>query len=513
MSPFIKALLLVGLAAHTKAQPKVMTRDGDVVLASPTDVRVVRQDPEGTGAGRSASLFQLLDQVAELDDTIADSVATATSTLRGESAEQARMLQANLSALATNLNAALDARLDDFDDVLSDVLDNRVADVQAAITITNATLRRSIAMLEMADAESTRADAANAACFAAGKVITATGCAYPPILTERSAGYDCTNITLGRTRWNTNTSAYEICSPGAPAAAGVPTFGFQDLFIPNTHTYGEQSNPATSGAALKARRPDAASGIFWIQPPGDSTAAQTYCDMTYRGGGWCLANVGYVASTGVSRSNKALNNMNRPGGYRWNPNNRASTSMLISLPSGGVNMAKASTHMMMAAGNNPNSGGINSYSHAYEISISHVTQYLNFQNGNRYHLGCTSAFGNARNQNIGFVVRGVKGDIGTWNKRAQRESMMISWGDSYPTGYGFSAGAISAGTYMRCYGGFNDGPFFPSLHSGDGHPSQNRWGARSSPPDISYGNDWYTHGGWYGANAMNRRGQTSLWFK
>ena len=74
-------------------------------------------------------------------------------------------------------------------------------------------------------------------------------------------------------------------------------------------------------------------------------------------------------------------NLNRPNGFRWSPTARRSTHMLINLPSGGVNMAKASTHMMMAAGRNPGSGGINGYSYAYEISIAHVTQYLNFQNG------------------------------------------------------------------------------------------------------------------------------------
>lgn len=125
-------------------------------------------------------------------------------------------------------------------------------------------------------------------------------------------------------------------------------------------------------------------------------------------------------------------------------------------------------------------------------------------------------FGENRNQNIGFVVRGVKGDIGTWNRRSQREGFMISWGDSFPSGYGFSAQSISSGTHMRCGGGWSDGPFFPSIHTGDGNSGyRGVWGPVSSPPDIELGKRQYTHQGWYGANAgqYNRRGQTSLWFK
>ena len=81
----------------------------------------------------SASLFRLLDQVEELDDEIADSM----SSLRGESAEQARTFQASLSMLSENLTVALRT----FNDELNDVLENRVSNIQAAITITNATLR------------------------------------------------------------------------------------------------------------------------------------------------------------------------------------------------------------------------------------------------------------------------------------------------------------------------------------------------------------------------------------
>ena len=123
-------------------------------------------------------------------------------------------------------------------------------------------------------------------------------------------------------------------------------------------------------------------------------------------------------------------------------------------------------------------------------------------------------FGEAQNRNVGFVVRGVKGDIGTWNRRSQRESLMLSWSDSYPAGYGFSAQGITAG--QNCMGTWGDGPFFPTIHSGDGRGSYvGRWGPIASPPDITNGRKFYTHQGWYGARNgnYNRNGQTSLWFK
>ena len=207
-------------------------------------------------------------------------------------------------------------------------------------------------------------------------------------------------------------------------------------------------------------------------------------------------------------------NLNRPNGYNWRPQNRASTHMLINLPSGAVKMARASTTMMMAAGNNPGAGGIDAYRYAYEISITHVTEDLHFRNGNRFHLGCSNMFGVARNRNTNFVVRGVKGDIGTWTKRSQREGFMISWGDSYPSGYGFSNQGISAGAHMRCSGGWTDGPFFPTIHCGDGHAgtATNR-GTINSPPDVTNGKVHYTHRGWYGAGQYGRVGQTSIWFK
>ena len=46
-------------------------------------------------------------------------------------------------------------------------------------------------------------------------------------------------------------------------------------------------NPAPSAGYILAANPSAASGLYWIAPPGQ-TAQQLYCDMAYDGGGWML---------------------------------------------------------------------------------------------------------------------------------------------------------------------------------------------------------------------------------
>ena len=75
--------------------------------------------------------------------------------------------------------------------------------------------------------------------------------------------------------------------------------------------------------------------MYWIQPPGETAPAQTYCDMTFAGGAWMLASYGFVYSGEVSEVNlnsKAIPNMNNPNGYAWLPTLRSSSNGLINLP-------------------------------------------------------------------------------------------------------------------------------------------------------------------------------------
>ena len=61
--------------------------------------------------------------------------------------------------------------------------------------------------------------------------------------------------------------------------------------------------------------------------------------------------------------------MNNPFGYAWLPTQRSSSNGLINLPHGAVKMANNARYMIMAAGNNPATGGINEYAYVYRISL------------------------------------------------------------------------------------------------------------------------------------------------
>ena len=241
--------------------------------------------------------------------------------------------------------------------------------------------------------------------------------------------------------------------------------------------------------------------MYWIQPPGEAVPAQTYCDMSFAGGAWMLASYGYVHTTGKDANNKAIPNMNNPFGYAWLPNQRSSLSGVINLPHGVVHMANNASYMIMAAGHNPGTGGIDQYAYVYRISLKDNPHNITFANHNRYNGGQPG-----RMHVQEFIVEAVKGESGTYVRYALAESLGVTWGDSYPTGYGFNDKNAPNSA-------FDKGPFFPSVHAGSGRSPCSGCTATNFDPDVPGGSPHYTHRGWYTATTYGKTGQTSIWFK
>ena len=84
------------------------------------------------------------------------------------------------------------------------------------------------------------------------------------------------------------------------------------LSVQKKRRLGTKENPAPNAQAILDAGDSVGSGMYWIQPPGETAPAQTYCDMSFAGGAWMLASYGYVHTSGASKvykNNKAIPNM------------------------------------------------------------------------------------------------------------------------------------------------------------------------------------------------------------
>lgn len=303
------------------------------------------------------------------------------------------------------------------------------------------------------------------------------------------------NPAVGYTRFNTTLSAVEYY-----ATSGWIGIGVLD---------GSSSAAAAPSAAyIKSITGTTVSGYYWIKNSAMSYPVQVYCDMSYDSGGYMLLAYGYVASTSDSASNYAIPNLNHDGSaWAYSAESRASTNGLVASPNSqksALLLAKNSTNVIMAAGNNPSSGGIDNYAYVYKIQIPNPTA-LTFNNHSYYY--------NSSMTNSGAItVTGLKGETGTWTRYTIVEALGASWGDSYPSGYGFIESTSPKNA------SWNNGPFFPSIHSGSRSPAANNAVVVSSSPDIGVngygaGARSYTYRGWYTAGGTGYTGQTSIWVK
>jgi len=223
--------------------------------------------------------------------------------------------------------------------------------------------------------------------------------------------------------------------------------------------------------------------------------------MSFAGGAWMLASYGYVHTTGTNSNNNAIPNMNTLFDFAWLPSQRTSSRGVISLPHEAVMMANNAGYMIMAAGNNPATGGINQYAYVYRIYLKNNPFKITFANHNRYNGGQPGLM-----HIVDFVVEALKGESGTYVRNALGEALGVTWTDSYRTAYGFNDKTTPSAT-------FTTGPFFPSVHSGSGRSPYSECTPTNYDPDVVGGSPHYTHHGWFTANGWDKTGQTSIWFK
>ncbi|XP_013409281.1 uncharacterized protein LOC106172899 [Lingula anatina] len=256
--------------------------------------------------------------------------------------------------------------------------------------------------------------------------------------------------------------------------------------------------PASSCFEILSNNASYGTGIYFIRPRGDTgLAARTWCDMDFDGGGWTLVSYGYMHSTGNDGNSRNLVNMNRQNGYNWDPISRANSHGLIPLQDGAIKIANNANYMLMAAGNNPTTGTIDEYSHAYKIDIRHKKYTITFENHSHYKLG-------THMHSQAYTVTAMKGESGTATRYALAEALGVTWSSSFPAGYGFNENDQLSGS-------FDKGPFFPSVHSGSGTSCSctcSKW-----DPDVTGGNRCYSHRGWYSLNGNGYTGAMSIWFK
>jgi hypothetical protein len=267
---------------------------------------------------------------------------------------------------------------------------------------------------------------------------------------------------------------------------------------------------AVDAISIKNATGTSTSGLYYIKNSLMTTAVQVYCDMSYDSGGYMLLSYGYLSSTSGG-SNMINLNADRLSGTNWSydPTNRASSRGIILTPGGqksSVYIANKSTYMIMAAGGNPSTGGIDNYSYVYRFAMP-TPSALTFTNA-------TYGTYDDDQSNATVTVTGLKGDIGTWTRYTKNKSIMVSWGDTFPSGYGAIENSNPMGNVTWDYG-----PFFPSMHAGSGSGRGTPSNATTSSPDIGVngyqqGDGVYAYRGWYGAGiGVNNTGQMSIWVK
>jgi hypothetical protein len=158
--------------------------------------------------------------------------------------------------------------------------------------------------------------------------------------------------------------------------------------------------------------------------------------------------------------------------------------------------------MIMAAGNNPATGGIDAHAYVYKFTIPSPSS-LTFNNH-------SFSYNSSMTNSSGITVTALKGDSGTYTRYTIVEALGASWGDAYPIGYGLCSSTTPKSTTL------NDGPFFPCVYgSSRSDGGGNGWVAS---PDLGVngyvsGTRYESYQGWYRVNGRGNSGGMTIWVK
>lgn len=266
-----------------------------------------------------------------------------------------------------------------------------------------------------------------------------------------------------------------------------------------------QANAAPSAAYIKTVTGTTTTGLYWIKTADMAVGIEVYCDMSYDGGGWMMLSYGYTDGGDRTGNARALPNLNHDGSvYSYSPASRASGHGMLPSPNSqksAVLIAQASSTFLMAMGNNPSSGGIDSHSYVYKFTIPNPSA-VTFNNHSYAYNG---------NMNISTItVNALKGDSGNYTRYTITQALGVSWGDSYPIGYG-----ATSSSNPKSVSPIPDGPYFPSVHGGS---SPGRGGGWIASPDLGVngyvsGNQYESFEGWYRPSGRGYSGGGTIWVK